>query len=410
MLASVGDRTLRVWTLDGTPVKTVKTEGDFVHSLSWKHDGSEIATGTRFDSILRINNLISDKDRATGRKTGGGPMAVAWNPDGGRIALGCWDHTIRLITADGRAGAVLSGRLGSVGSLAWNPSGDRLVSGGDAFLRIWNRQGIPMRAVKKHQKYIRSVAWSPDGSAIASVSEDSTARIWSAVGNVKTVIRLDQRARRVAWSPDSQQIVRHVGERRADLESRRQPRRGARQSTEEHGLSRLEPAAKPNRRRRLGPCLPIWNADGSVASSEKRPDAAVLSIDFSPDGSRAAMGVFREFRGQLALTEADGTKPQFLDAHAGLVHAVAWSPSGEKVVTGSYDNTLKFWDVKTAAPERVVLLFGNGSAATFTAAGQLEHGDISGLEADLVYVVETEDKPGEIQMLSPSDFEDLVSR
>ncbi len=250
MLASVGDRTLRLWTLDGTPVKTAKTETNDIFALSWKHDGSEIATGTRFSSVLRIVNVNSNADRAIGENTNGGPTELAWNPDGDRIAAGCWDHTIRLISADGRAGAVLSGPTNNVRTLAWSPSGERLVSGGDALLRIWNRQGIPIAAVKEHERGIHSVAWSPDGASIASVSEDSTARIWSADAKVKTVIKLDPRAN---WWP---------GVRTVNTSSRRRKTPGR------FGIATAAPVPCSRTRRK------VWCVSPGTGSKTRSPPAA----------------------------------------------------------------------------------------------------------------------------------------
>ena len=150
----------------------------------------------------------------------------------------------------------------------------------------------------------------------------------------------------------------------------------------------------------------LWNAQGEPESSQKQ-EQAILDIDFSPDGSRVALGLFR---GKLCLAEADGSQGKLWEAHAGPTNAVAWSPAGDQMVSGAYDNTLRFWNAETADPERVVVLFSNGNAATFTPAGQLEQGQVANLEMALIYLVETEAQPGEIQMLPPSEFERLVSR
>jgi WD40 repeat protein len=37
-----------------------------------------------------------------------------------------------------------------------------------------------------------------------------------------------------------------------------------------------------------------------------------------------------------------------LKGHASAVSAVAISPDGKRVVTGSYDRTVRIWDIKTA--------------------------------------------------------------
>ena len=39
------------------------------------------------------------------------------------------------------------------------------------------------------------------------------------------------------------------------------------------------------------------------------------------------------------------------DAHSGTVYSVAFSPDGTKIVSGSYDETIKVWDSGTQSPQ-----------------------------------------------------------
>ncbi len=109
------------------------------------------------------------------------------------------------------------------------------------------------------------------------------------------------------------------------------------------------------------------------------------------------------FEGKAVLTDADGSNGKVFEAHAGPVHAACWHPDGGTIATGGYDNTLRFWEAETLLPKHGTLFFRDGGLVTFTAAGQLEHGDLAGLENVLVYLVETD--AGESQMLSPAEFE-----
>jgi WD40 repeat protein len=142
-----------------------------------------------------------------------------------------------------------------------------------------------------------------------------------------------------------------------------------------------------------------WNGEGEKQAPQTLVQG-ILDIAVHPKGEKIAMGLFE---GKVALTDADGSNAKVIEGHAGPVNAACWHPEGKVFATGGYDNTLRFWDAETMQPVRGTLFFGDGSLVTFTASGQLEHGELSMLENALVYLVETED--GQTRMLSPSQFE-----
>ncbi len=399
LLASAGDRTLRLWTLDGTPIRTVKTERDQILAMSWRHDGSEVALGIRGESVLKIVGVDDESERAVGTELPGGVAELAWHPSGDRIAAGCRDRTIRLLTEDGRSGAILSGHTYVVRALKWSPDGERLASSGDSVLRLWNRQGIPLKTLKQHTKGILGMDYSPNGRWLTTVAEDGTARVWSADGEMQKVIHLKPRARQVAWGPDSEQFAA-LSESYVKILSR-------------DGTPAAELPEPPGNMTALAwnqdtdqiaaggwsRTLQFWDSEGQKVAAHKQPQA-ILDIAVHPQGKRIALGLFNN---RAVVADADGSGGRDWEAHAGTVYAVAWHPQGHTLATGGYDNTLKFWDAETLEPRRTVLLFGNGNTATFTAAGQLEQGDLGSLESSLVYVVETEG--GKRLLLSPSEFE-----
>jgi WD40 repeat protein len=114
----------------------------------------------------------------------------------------------------------------------------------------------------------------------------------------------------------------------------------------------------------------LWNAAiGTPLGTPLKHQSIVYAVAFSPDGKTVLTG---SQDGTARLWDAATAQPLGPSlTHQGLVLAVAFSPDGKTVLTGSYDHTARLWDVATTKPIGTPLMHQNRvSAVAFSPDGK----------------------------------------
>jgi WD40 repeat protein len=162
-------------------------------------------------------------------------MAVAFSPDGTRLATAGADGTIRVLTVatssgrtgtlpvSGRAGGevTLTGHVGPVLGVAFSQDGRWLASGGaDRSVKLWEiATGRLVRTLSQHLGAVHAVAFQPNGRLLATAGADASVRIWQPeIGRLVRIVRgHDGPVLDVGFTPDGSQIVSACADGRVRL-------------------------------------------------------------------------------------------------------------------------------------------------------------------------------------------------
>jgi WD40 repeat protein len=241
------------------------------------------------------------------------------------------------------------GHKDRVQSVAWSPDGSRLATASvDKTAIVWDAEtGRELLTFRGHGGYVFGIVWSPDGSKLASASQDGTAKVWEAqTGRELLTLRGHRSAvNSVAWSADGRKLATAGNDQTAKVWD---ARTGAELLTlrghlgDVYGISwspdgsKLATAGDDRTAR-------VWQADtGRELLRLLGHKDHVRSIAWSPDGRKLASGSEDE---QAKVWQATtGRELLTLSGHRDDVLSVAWSPDGGRLATTSADNTIRVWD------------------------------------------------------------------
>ena len=193
-----------------------------VQALAWSPDGTRLAA-VGGGNHLRVRDARTGAVLATFDHRGGVGLALAWSPDGKHLAVGC-SYVSRVGTEieilDATTGSLLRalrGHRDNVRSLAWTRDSRRLASASeDTTIRVWEvATGKEIHTLWGHSSRVNSVAWSPDQTRLASGSEDGTVKIWDAASGEEVCSLAESvnpdSVTAVAWTPDGTRLASGSG-------------------------------------------------------------------------------------------------------------------------------------------------------------------------------------------------------
>ena len=160
------------------PVTLLEGHKQYVHSASFSPVGTKIVTASG-DKTARVwdleGNLLATLNGHTDDL-----FSASFSSDGTKIVTAGWDKTARVWDLQGKLIATLQGHTGELFSASFSPDGSKIVTASrDRTARVWDLDGNLLATLNGHAERVYTASFSPDGSKIVTASRDRTARVWA---------------------------------------------------------------------------------------------------------------------------------------------------------------------------------------------------------------------------------------
>ena len=289
---------------------TLAAQSGVVTAVAYSPDGKTLAAGYSGGTI-RLWDTVSHRLISTA-SWGGAALALAFTGGGKTLEVAClavvgaWDLTNHAEVAAQPLADAIGDR-----SVAFSPDGTTLATGGDdGNIRLWNvatqqEIGAPMSS---DLKPVEAVAFSPDGATLGAASSDGTVQLWNVASQQEagtTMTGGSAAVSALAFSPGGKFLA----------------------AGGEDGNVRL------------------WNVGTQTqGGATMATGAPVAALSFNASGTTLASAETDGATELWAFATQEQTGAALAAQGAARVSALAFSPSASALATGAGNGTIELWN------------------------------------------------------------------
>jgi eukaryotic-like serine/threonine-protein kinase len=316
IVAASYDRSVKIWdAARGQLIRTYWGHASAAMHATFAPDGRWVASSDSA-GVVQVWDARSGRILRTVRGHTGSTPCVAISPNGRRLASAGNDRTVRIWDFTRAQEALQPDQTGPTRGVVFSPDGKLLAAAGYRHssgspliktVRVWSTLDFSRpRIWQGHSDWVSCVAFSPDGSLLASGANDKSIRLWDVAAGqtAHTLIGHKTMITGMSFSPDGRRLASASGDKSVRLW--------------DVGAGRL-----------LAPVL-------------DHPEP-VRDVVFSRDGRRL---VSVGDNGMVQVRNADtGTTLFALRGHRDTVERAMLSPDGRLLATAGRDPAIRVWDM-----------------------------------------------------------------
>jgi eukaryotic-like serine/threonine-protein kinase len=292
--------------------------------------------------------------------------AMAFSPDGKRMAMGTND-SVRIL--DAQTNRELLSLQGRVWSVVFSPDGKRLataVRDVEDEVKVWDaKTGHELHVFKGHDQGVWEVAFSPDGKHLASVGYGKTVivrdshtgdEVFSITGS-----KTDEKSHveKIAYSPDGKQLAaigNYVPVRVLDAQT-------GQMLFSIPNIHWYSMAFSPDGNRLVGGSpVKVWDTQTGQQVLTLKGNSG-FSVAVSPDGKRLAScwpAAGNDYRVKFWDAQTGEELLTCKGRHKAQTTRMRFSPDGKRLASSAHDNLVFVWDAQTG--DEILSLTGHTGA------------------------------------------------